>query len=100
SGIAEILIRDVVKCLRAVRRSHSVDLRNDETEFGQWLCGDGEALRDEISLRPGIDRLDYRIFPRRIEFQRPVYHSPNIRFPITRQRLENFRRSPPCGSQG
>ena len=69
AGIAQILIRDVVKGFRAVRRSHTVDLRDNETELGQWLYGDAKSFWNEVSLRPSVDRFNDRIFPGRIEIQ-------------------------------
>ena len=34
AGVAEVLPRDVVERLRAIRRAHAVDLHDDEAELG------------------------------------------------------------------
>ncbi len=63
TGVSQILTADVMECLGAIGGSHSIDLYNDETQFGQRLLAviGRKPLRHKRVLRAGVNVLDHRV---------------------------------------
>ena len=82
--------------LRAIVRTHAVDLHDDEADLGGRLHAvvGGERLRHERALRPGIDVLDHRVFLCRIEIGRTIDDAPDVGLAVAALRHEDFRRLP------
>ena len=96
TGVLDVLPRDVVESLRAIARAHAVDLHDDEADLGKRLhlverC---ERLRDERAVRPGVDVLDDRILPARIEIRWTVDHAVDVGDAVASLGGEGFRRLP------
>src|SRR5256885_871371 len=83
-----------MKCLRTIVRSHPIDLRHNESKLGQWLDRSAKSLWYERTLRSGVDRLNHRIFFRRIEIRRAVDNTPDISLAVSADSGKDFRRTP------
>ena len=83
---------DIVKGFGPVRRSHAVDLHDDETEVGQRLIptAAAESLRHKRTMRPRVNIFDDRVLLFRIEIARSANDAPDIGFAITAFRNERF----------
>src|SRR4029079_1159623 len=80
TGVLDVLPGDVVESLREIAGAHAVDLPDNEADLGQrlHLVEGGERLRDERAVRPGLDVLDDRILPARIEIRWTVDHPEDV----------------------
>ena len=75
---------DIVKRLGAPVGTHAVDLHHHETQFGELVrpVHGAESLGDKGSLRPGVNLLQNRVTPGRVETRRLENHTPNIGFAV------------------
>src|SRR3954452_9875040 len=69
--VAHVAVVRLVELLRPPRRTHPVDLDDDETELGERLRVAArrreDATADAAGLRTGVDVIDDRIGPRLVE---------------------------------
>src|SRR5687767_13832543 len=99
AGVAEVLPRHVVEGLRAVVRTHTVDLHDDEPDLRLRLHGveGAKGLGDEGTLRPGVDVLDDWVLFRGIEVGRSIDDAPDVGLSVATLRDEDLWRLPARG---
>ena len=99
AGVLDVVPADVVERLRSVGRPHAVHLDDDEAEVRQRRepPPGAERLGNERALRAGIDALDDRVFPRRVEVLGPADDAPDVRLAVATLGHEDLGRTPAAG---
>src|SRR5665213_343399 len=90
--VSEVLPRDIMKRLGPIRRTHPVDLHDDEANLRLRLHPGlrSKCLGDERILRARVDVLDDRILLVRIEIHGPDDDAPDISLPVAALRRKNL----------
>src|SRR4029078_13122938 len=85
TGVSKVLPGYVVECLRAIRRSHSINLDHDEAKLSLCLhSGIGtERFRDKRVLRTRVDVFNDWILFGSIEVCRANDDAPDVSLAIT-----------------
>jgi len=101
--VAHVAVISVVKFLAAPRRTHAVNLHNDEPQVRRAPARRRAPLRNCAShasrLRTGIDVIDDRVFLIRIEIRGLEHEAVKIRDAVTRFHGEHLRRLPADSEQ-
>ena len=84
AGVPDVLPGHVVEGLRAVVGPHAVDLGHDEPQLGDGSSArvGAERFGDVRPVGSGVDALDDRIAPVRIEVGRADDDPPDVRHPV------------------
>src|SRR5579862_8691498 len=98
TGIGEIHPRSVLKCLRAIRSAHAVDLNHDKSDFRLRHHGgrDDEGFGNERSLWTCVNVFDDGIFLGGIKIRWTDDDSPYRRSAIAAGSRENLGSLPAC----
>src|SRR5262249_10253239 len=80
AGVGNVFPRVIVERLRAIARTHAIDLHEDETDLRERYEALTAAprLRNKRAVWPRVDLLDDRVLLFRVEGDRPYDDAPDV----------------------